>query len=43
MNYVYWDETFMSAAALFAKRSTCVKRQVGAVLERSSRSKPLGL
>lgn len=37
MNYVDWDETFMDAAALFAKRSTCVKRQVGAVLVKDKR------
>jgi dCMP deaminase len=29
-----WDEYFMAMAALVAERSTCLRRQVGAVLEK---------
>lgn len=32
-----WEETFMQAAELFAKRSSCVKRQVGAILVKDNR------
>lgn len=32
-----WEETFIEAAELFAKRSSCVKRQVGAVLVKDKR------
>jgi dCMP deaminase len=32
-----WDEYFMNIAGLVAKRSTCIRRQVGAVLVRDRR------
>jgi dCMP deaminase len=32
-----WDETFLEVAQLFAERSTCVKRQVGAILVKDKR------
>ena len=32
-----WDELFMELARLMARRSTCVRRQVGAVLVRENR------
>ena len=32
MNRIGWDEYFMSMAELASKRSTCLRRQVGAVI-----------
>lgn len=32
-----WDETFLKIASTFASRSTCIKRQVGAVLVKDLR------
>ena len=31
-----WDEYFMNMAVLTAQRSTCLRRQVGAVIVRTS-------
>ena len=33
-----WDEIFMAQAALMARRSTCLRRKVGAVLVRDNRA-----
>ncbi|MDQ7788651.1 MAG: cytidine/deoxycytidylate deaminase family protein [Clostridia bacterium] len=33
-----WDEIFMEQARLMARRSTCLRRQVGAVLVRDNRA-----
>ena len=38
MNRPSWDEYFMEMAALAAKRSTCLRRQVGAVIVRDKRA-----
>ena len=32
MDRISWDEYFMSMAELASKRSTCLRRQVGAVI-----------
>lgn len=37
-----WDEIFMDLARLVARRSTCLRRQVGAVLVRDHRAIALG-
>ena len=36
MDRISWDEYFMSMAELASKRSTCIRRQVGAVLVRDN-------
>ena len=36
MKRISWDEYFMNMAELAAKRSTCIRRQVGAVLVRDN-------
>ena len=34
---IEWDESFMDVAEIFAKRSSCIRRQVGAVLVKDKR------
>ena len=38
MNRPSWDEYFMEMAELTAQRSTCIRRQVGAVIVREKRA-----
>lgn len=37
MNRPTWDEYFMEMATVAAKRSTCLRRSVGAVIVRTNR------
>ncbi|AOQ23077.1 tRNA-specific adenosine deaminase [Moorella thermoacetica] len=38
MNRISWDDLFMEMARLMARRSTCLRRQVGAVLVKDNRA-----